>query len=60
MELWYILATMKELEIFKRPVFGVELRSIDPHGIRLTEMHGSLVLSLLSRDTDSLQFYFWT
>lgn len=58
MELWHILATMKELEIFKRPVFGVELRSIDPYGIRLTEMHGSLVLSLLSRDTDSLQFYF--
>lgn len=58
MELWHILATTQELEISKRQVSGVELRSIEPHGVRLIEMHGNLVLSLLSGDTDSLQFYF--
>lgn len=57
-ELWYILATARELEISKRQVSGIELRSIDPHGVRLTEMHGNLVLSLLSGDADALQFYF--
>lgn len=57
-ELWHILATSEELEISKRQISGIELRSIDPHGVRLAEMHGNLILAFLSGDADALQFYF--